>query len=189
MGGGAGAAVYPSVSLYRNGAEAKAGFKTSAAFAVFGIQNMYEHVGGEIRYTFQFTDAKVTFGGVEAAFPAQTHAFSYSVLVFMTRRDAAVRPYVLAGGGGKVYWGTGEQQAAAPPNAEFAILTQTSQIVGMATFGGGLSIRVSDRVRLMFDLRDDLTPFPKDVTAPVPGTREDGWLHSIVPTVNISVGL
>lgn len=189
LGGGVGAAVYPDVTVRRGGAEAEAGFDTAPAFTVFGVHDMYEHVSGELRYTFQFTDMKVSFNGVEAESSAQTHAFSYVLLLYPNRRDAAVRPYFLAGGGGKVYWGTGEQRAAAPPNAQFAILTQTSEIKGMAAFGAGVSARISDRVYLRFDVRDNLTPFPKEVIAPVPGARIDGWLHCIVPTVGVSFRL
>ncbi|MGE5487315.1 MAG: outer membrane beta-barrel protein [bacterium] len=186
LGGGAGGAVYPDVTVSSGSVEAEAGFDTAPAFTVFAVHDMYEHVGGEIRYTFQFTDMKVSSNGVKASSSAQTHAFSYALLLYPNRREAPVRPYFLAGGGGKVYWGTGEQAAAAPPNAQFAILTQTSEIKGMATFGGGVSVRVSDRVRLRFDVRDNLTPFPKEVIAPVPGATIDGWLHCIVTTVGVS---
>lgn len=186
IGGGAGAAIYTNATVTRGGEEADAGFKPGPAFSAFGIQNLYEHLGGELFYTFSFGDMKVSRGGAEATFAGQSHAFGYNLLFFTSRRDAAVRPYFLAGGGGKVYLGTGEERAEAPPNAQFAILTHTTQIVGLADFGAGVSVRVGKNWRLRFDVRDYLTPVPKEVIAPAPGAKISDWIHAITPTVSFS---
>ncbi len=188
IGAGAGVALYKNATVTRGGEKADAGFDTGPAFTAFGAQNLYEHIGGEIRYTVQLSDLLVERGGTKATASAQSHAIGYNLLFYFTERDAAVRPYVLAGGGGKIYRGRAKESEIAPPNAEFAILSRTTQIKGMGTFGGGVRARVAENVFLRFDVRDDLTPIPKEVIAPVPGATASGWIHSITPTVSLSFG-
>ncbi len=188
IGAGGGVALYKNATVTRGGEKADAGLDTGPAITAFGVQNLYEHIGGEIRYTLLLSDLLVKRGGTKATFSAQSHAIGYNILFYFTEREAAIRPYVLAGGGGKIYHGTGKESAAAPPNAEFAILTHTTQIVGMGTFGAGVTARIARNTFLRFDVRDDLTPVPKKVIAPVPGASTSGWIHSITPTVSLSFG-
>jgi hypothetical protein len=36
------------------------------------------------------------------------------------------------------------------------------------------------------EVRDLVTPFPKDVIFPSPGNKVSGWVHSIMPLVGLS---
>ena len=46
---------------------------------------------------------------------------------------------------------------------------------------------MSDSVYLRLEIRDYITPFPKQVVAPAPGAKLKGWLHDFVPMVGIGV--
>ena len=183
LNGGGSFTLSKTVSSSRG--DAKAGFENgwSAGFTLG--HNMYEHVGGEIRYTFQAHDAKVSSGGTKATFGAQSHAIHYDFLIHTAPTKAHVRPYVAVGGGIRHFRGTGTENAFQPLSA-FAILTKTTQTVGMASFGAGVKLRFSDRISFRVDVHDYLSPFPKDVITPGRGASIGGWLNNIVPSAGIT---
>ena len=76
--------------------------------------NMYNHVGGEIRYTFLYNNMKIESGSAKATFGSQAHVFHYDFLIHATPTDAGVRPYVAIGAGVKQYRGTGDEQVPSP---------------------------------------------------------------------------
>jgi hypothetical protein len=102
LGASGGFGFSTNATVTRGSDSATAGLKPGAAFGVFVVQNMYKHLGGEVRYTFQMDDLKVSQGGTEATFSAQTHALHYDLLYLAGGRDARVRPFIAAGGGVKV---------------------------------------------------------------------------------------
>jgi hypothetical protein len=165
----------------------KTGLKPGPSVGVFVVQNMYKHIGGEFRYTFGMSDFKVSSGGTEATFSGQTHSIHYDILYLTGSKDARVRAFLAAGGGIRVYRGTGEQHAQ-QNLGQFIALTKTQQIKPLISFGGGVKMRLSHRVYLHLEARDYLTPFPSNVLAPVPPSTVSGWIHDIVPMVGISVG-
>lgn len=185
IGGGGGYGFTTNGTVKTNAGSADAGLKPGPAGTAFVGQDLLPHLGGEIRYTIQFTDLKLKSGGTEFTFGGRTHAISYDLLIYGTRRKSEWRPYALVGGGAKIYEGTGFERAI-QPLSQFAILTKTRDIEGMFTFGGGLEWKLSDRVFMRADVRDYVSPVPTKVIFPV--GRLSGWLHNIVPALQIGVG-
>jgi hypothetical protein len=188
VGGGGGGAFHKNATVKNASRSGDAGFKIGPAFSAFATQNMYEHLSGELRYTFQLSDMKVSSGGAEATFDGQSHAIHYDLLIHAKGRSSAIRPYLIAGGGGKYYRGTGKESAVAPPNADLAILTKTSQFQPLIVFGGGVRVRVAEDVYFRIEARDYLSPIPKDIIAPVPGASMSRWVHAFTPMVSLSFG-
>jgi hypothetical protein len=185
FGAHGGASFYDSTEVTTSSGSADAGFKFGyGAGATLG-HDMYERIGGELRYTFLKNDLKVTSSGTEDAFGGQAHALHYDILVHASSRRSRVRPYAAFGGGFKYYRGTGTEMAFRPLE-DFAIPTRTSEIQGMISIGGGVKFAVSERVLFRVDVHDYLTPFPKEVLAPAPGASLGGWVHNIVPTVGVA---
>jgi hypothetical protein len=91
----------------------------------------------------------------------------------------------VAGGGASVY-GTGGEHAYQPASG-FALLTRTQELKPLVSAGGGVKVALGDSLQLRLEIRDYITPFPKEVVAPAPGARIKGWLHDFVPTAGISV--
>jgi hypothetical protein len=174
-------------TVKRGSDTAKAGFKPGLALGVFVVQNMYKHLSGEIRYTFQMDDLKVSSGGSEATFSGQSHALHYDLLYLTGGKDSRVRLFAAAGGGVKIYRGTGDQHAT-QNLGQFVALTQTQEIKPLISFGGGVKMKLSGRISLHLEARDYLTPFPTKVIAPVPPSTVGGWVHDFVPLIGISIG-
>lgn len=185
IGATGGLGVYKNVTVTHDSQSAKAGFKPGPVVGAFVSQDLYEHLAGEFRYTFQFDSLKVSSGGAETTFRGQTHAVHYDLLLLAGKREAPMRPFVAAGGGIKVYRGTGPQHAE-QPLGQFAALTHTQEVKGLITFGGGVRMKLGARTFLYAEALDYLTPFPSQVVAPVPPSRLSGWLHDFVPMLSLS---
>lgn len=164
---------------------ADAGFKNGVAAGFTIGHNMYEKVGGEVRYTYLRNDLRVKSGGQEVTFGGQAHALHYDLLIHTAKFGSRVRPYVAFGGGMKYYRGTGAE-AAFQPLTNFAILTRTNEVRPLVSAGGGLKIAISNTVAFRVDVHDFITPFPTKVITPGPGASISGWLHNVVPTAGIS---
>jgi len=165
-------------------AAASAGFQTAAAGGVLLSQDLYRHWSGEIRYLFEQRNLRISLGGTTAAFAGQAHVLHYD-LIFHTRPvQERVRPYLAVGGGMKLFRGTGTE-AAYQPLMEYAYLTKTQELKPMLTVGGGVKVRLGRRMMLRFDVRDQITRFPRKLIAPAPGMTLNGWLHDLVPVVGL----
>lgn len=180
-----GVSLYGKKTVTNARGNADAGFKNGYAAGFTVGNNMYKHLGGEIRYTFLHNELKLEGGSAKAAFGGQAHAIHYDLLLHATGTDSAVRPYVAFGGGVKHYRGTGAEQAF-QPLSNIAILTKTTDTKGMASVGGGVKLKMTDRIWLRFDVHDYLTPFPKNVITPASGSSVSGWLNNIVGTGGIT---
>jgi len=162
-----------------------AGFNPGfSAGATFG-QQMYKYIGGEVRYSYQKQEMKLSGSSGEATFAGDSQAIGYELLFHTAPRNARVRAYVAGGGGVKYFRGTGTESAV-QPLSDIAVLTKTGQWVGMVSFGGGVKFALSKSIYLRVDVHDYLTPFPKDVIAPAPNSSVSGWLNNIVPTVGVT---
>ncbi len=155
-----------------------------AAGALLGNQ-ISRFVGGEVRYTYQADDLRVTAGSVTAKATAQTHAIHYDVLIHATNKDARVRPFLAAGAGVKLYRGTGTEPAY-QPLSNLVLLTHTNEAKPLVSFGGGIKVSVSPRVLFRIDVRDYATPVPSNLLATPPGSKMSGWMHDFVFLVGIS---
>jgi hypothetical protein len=181
-GGGSGA-----LGLNATGAAgtATAGFQPGVAASFVVGQNLYTRLTGELRYTYLQDDLKLYSGGTEATFGAAAHAIHYDLLWHFGKGEGRVQPFVAAGGGMKLFEGTGAQQAY-QPLSQFAYFTHAQQLEPMISAGGGIRMALKTNVVLRIEFRDYLTPFPGHVIAAAPGMHISGWVHDFVPLVGIS---
>ena len=94
IGGIAGAGFMNGMSVATAAASATTGFKSGGAFGAFAGSNLYPHLSGEIRYTYQMSDLKLSSGGTEASFNGVSHAIHYDLLYHpapQALQSAAVR--------------------------------------------------------------------------------------------------
>jgi len=176
-----GGSFYDSKTVTNPRGSADAGFNNGFALSVNLGNNMYSHVGGEVRYTYLQNEMKLSSGSSSATFGAQAHAIHYDFLIHATPTEATVRPYVAVGGGIKVYRGTGTE-VAVQPLSSIALLTKTNEVQGMLSVGGGVKFRLTDRLMFRADVHDYITPFPKSVITPAQNSTVSGWLNNIVVT-------
>jgi hypothetical protein len=161
------------------------GFKEGfAAGAVLG-QDRGNRWGGELRYMYRKNDLLVESGSAEAVFSGESHLIHYNFLFYFAGKDSAVRPFVAAGGGVKVFRGTDKTQIS-QPLANLALLSPVTETKGMGAVGGGVKFRIAEGVIIRAEVYDYITPFPKQVIAPSVGAKISGIIHDIVPTVGIS---
>lgn len=188
VGLSAGYGFYKNVTAANSAGEASVGFKPGVAFGVFGSDQIKGWLAGEARYTYRQNDAFVASRGTESRFDAESHALHYDLIFDLPRRSSAVRPFLAAGGGVKVYRGTG-REAAFQPLSNFAVLTRATQVVPLVSVGGGVKVELSRLITLRVEARDYASTFPSEVIAPVPRARAHGWLHDFVPMVGLSFRL
>ncbi len=180
-----GVSMYGKKTVTNPRGDAEAGFKTGWVAGFHLGHNMYEYAGGEIRYTFLQNDMKLESGSASASFGAQAHAIHYDFLLHTAGRNASIRPYVAVGAGVKFFKGTGEEQPF-QPLSNIALLTKTTDMRPMASIGGGVKAKLTDKIWLRFDVHDYLTSFPKDIIAPAAGSSVSGWINNIVGTGGIT---
>jgi hypothetical protein len=176
LGGGG---FYNSASVTSPTGSGDAGIKNGVAVGAFVGSDMYKHLGGELRYEFMPGDLRVSSNGSEATFTGLAHAFHYDFLYNFTPQGSRIRPFVSAGGGVKLYQGTGRATVTQPLSG-LALLTNTHEVKGLGVFGGGVKVQISSHFTLRFEVQDFLTPFPRQVIAPAPGAKISGLLNDIV---------
>src|SRR5262249_50757000 len=154
-------------------ASATAGFKSGGAFGAFAGSNLYPHLSGEIRYTYQMSDLKLSSGGTEATFNGVSHAISYDFLYHPANKRSKLQPFVAAGAGIKLYRGTGTERAH-QDLSNFAYLTKTQDMRPLITAGGGIKYHISEHLLFRAEVRDFITPFPNKVITPAPGAKLSG---------------
>jgi hypothetical protein len=164
---------------------AAAGFGNGLASGVILGHNLYPRVSGELRYTLDFSDLRISSAGASATFQGQTHSIHYDVLIHARSARSRVRPFALAGGGMRDFRGVGTESSY-QELSNFALLTKTSQWTPVATFGGGVKYAIAPRVLMRLEVRDYFSRFPTQVIAPAPGARLSGWLHDLVPMAGIT---
>ena len=182
---GGGASFYTEQSVSNPSGEAKAGLDMGYTVSGWIGHNLYEYMGGEIHYSFQQNDLRLSSSGSKATFGGRSHAVHYDFLYHTSPVDSKVRPFFAVGGGYKRYSGTGTE-APTQVLQEFAILSKTSEWKPMLTFAGGVKVKFESGLSLRLEFRDYLTQFPTKVIAPVPGADVGGWLHNFVPSIGIS---
>ena len=83
------------------------------------------------------------------------------------------------------FTGTGKEQVF-QPLSNIALLTKTSEVKPLVSVGGGVKFSLSPSVQLRLEVHDFLTPFPKNVIAPAPGSTVGGWLQDFVVMAGLS---
>lgn len=147
--------------------------------------DMYEHIGGELRYTYQDGDPFIAAGATKTNVQGQSHAFHYDLLVHTQPRHAKIRPYVAAGVGAKLYVVSGPSPAS-QPLSKIGTLTNRNDLKVLVTGGGGVKLDIGHNVTVRVDFRDYITPFPKKLIAPVPVGTARGIFHQFTPLAGIS---
>ena len=186
VGGMASYGFYRNLDAINAIAPATAGFSPGVAFGAVIGHNARGLIGGEFRYTFEQSDLKVSSSGTDAHFGGVAHIIGYDLVIHpRVRHGSKVLPFLAAGGGMKVYSGTGHE-VTFQPLENIALLTKTQEIKPMISVGGGIKMIIGPRLILRAEVRDYITTFPKQVITPVPGTKISGWLNDFVPMVGIS---
>jgi len=158
---------------------ATAGFDSAGGFSASFGEQLYNHVGGEFRYTFLLNKLKLSGNGQSVTRDAHEHAVHYDVLFYAKGRNARIRPFLAGGGGIRLFSGTGVEQAAQPLN-RFAALTHTNQLKPLVSAGGGVLFKISKHALFRVDFRDYISPIPESVISPAPGARLKGVLNDFV---------
>ncbi len=166
-------------------AKATAGFSPGLVVTGFVGHNNHRYVGGEIRYTFQKHNMKVSSGGEKARFGAQSQAVHYDVLIHSRPLGSRVRPFLAVGGGVRYFQGTGAEKTF-QPLSDFAILTKTNQAKGMFSLGGGVKWQMGERMLFRLEARDYVSQLPTNLITPGRRASLSGWIHNIAPMVGIS---
>lgn len=184
FGGGVGGSFYTSQTITAGQLSGAAKFDNGFGVSVWLDNNGKGHIGGELRYDFLSGDERIDSGGVHAGFGAQTHAIHYDFLYHFTKAGSSIRPFVAAGGGVKSFRGTGTEKAL-QPLSNIALLSKTSETVGLLSLGGGVKVKIAPGFGLRLEVHDYLTPFPKNVIVPASG-KVSGWLQNFVPSAGLS---
>lgn len=187
VGAAAGYGFYDNATIGNRvaGVSASAGFRPGFALgAVFG-QNMYEHVGGELRYLFLWGAPKLQFQDTRATMSGYTNLVVYDVLVHMKSRDSRLRPFLAGGAGIKVFSGTGWHYLT-QPLPEFAVLLPHTQVEPAISAGGGVKYRVARHTLLRADFRAYMSPLPDNLFRTTRFSEIRGWVFNFVPQVGIA---
>jgi hypothetical protein len=188
FGGAGGGGFLNSVPVSGGIGSATAGFQTGAAFGGYVGYSQSKHIGGELRYAYLQSNLRLKSGGNEATFSGMSHAVHYDLIFKSTRNGGKVQLFAAAGGGLKVFRGTGKEAAYQPLN-QFGYFTKTQALKPMASVGGGVKFALTRKVFLRTEIRDYITAFPKEIITPAPGTKYGSLLHDLVPMVGIGFEL
>jgi hypothetical protein len=185
VGGSGGYGWYASPSISNPFGSAQAGFPAKGAIgAVFG-ENLYEHLGGEIRYVFRFGGPELKSDGIQTNIRGYTNVVVYDFLFHMTTRENKVRPFIAAGAGIKAFTGTGDF-IVNQPLQDFARLVPHTEVEPTISVGAGLKYRVAKHVQLRADFRTYFSPLPGDIFRRPHNAVQRGWIYDFVPMGGIS---
>jgi hypothetical protein len=185
VGASAGIGYLPGKSVTSSSGSATTGLQTGVAFGAYIGQTISPHLGGEVHYAFRHSNLKLQSGGTTTTFSGQSHMLHYDVILHTARNENKAQLFAAFGGGMRFFRGTGKE-AAYQPLSQFAYFTKTQTVKPMASIGGGIKIALRPRMYLRAEVRDYITPFPKELITPAPGSKVGGLLHDIVPMVGIS---
>jgi len=185
FGGTAGVGFLPGVPVTGAQGSATTGFKPGVALGGFVGQNLYHRFSGELHYAFMKRDLMLKSGGTEATFSGQGHVVHYDVVFHTSRSESRTQVYVAAGGGMKVFRGTGKE-AAYQPLSQYGYFTRTQSVKPMGTAAVGVKFGLAPHLSLRAEFRDYITAFPQEIIAPAPGAKFGSLLHDLVPMVVIS---
>jgi hypothetical protein len=184
FGGVGGAGFLSNVNVSSPLGSAKAGFQPGGAFGAFFGQSIGTHFAGEVRYEFLQSNLELSSGGSTAHFSGNAHAIHYDLIWHTNRKESQVQFFAAAGGGIKIWQGTGTEQAY-QPLMQYGYFTKTRVVKPMASVGGGITYRVSQKVYLRTEFRDFITMFPDKLIAPAPNAKYGSILHDFVPMVGL----
>lgn len=186
IGAATGYGLYRNGSIYAPAGKATAGIRNRFVAGVVIAEDRYEHLTGELRYTYQDGDPFLSAGAVKTNLQGQSHSLHYDFLFHARPRRERIRPYLAAGMGIKLYEVSGPANPA-QPLTDIAVLQSTDQLKTLFTVGGGVKMRMSRHVLLRFDFRDYLTTFPRQqLIQPAPLATARGIFQQFTPMAGIS---
>lgn len=144
-------------------------------------------LGGELRYDYEMGDLKLSSGGTSTTFASRSNAIHYDFQFNFASSEAAVRPFVEAGGGVKWYSGTGTEQVY-QPLSNIAVFSDVRDLRPLVSVGGGVKFNVAKSTLMRLEVHDYLTPFPSTLIAPVAPSSVGGWFQDIVVSAGLSWG-
>lgn len=181
----AGYGFYRDATVFAPAGRARAGIRDRFAAGAVLAENMYEHLSGEVRYTYQDGDPFIAARGVRLNVQGQSHTFHYDVLVHLRGRRHMLRPYVSAGAGAKLYRVSGPPLME-QPLGDIAVLTTRDDWRPVVALGGGVKLRAHRRLVVSFDFRHFITPFPSRLIEPAPFATPRGLFQQFTPMVGMS---
>ena len=184
FGGVGGGGFLSTVNASSSLGSATAGFQPGGMVGAFFGQNLFTHFTGEIRYEFMQNNLQLSSGGQTAHFTGYAHLVHYDLLWHTNKKDSRAQFFAAAGGGIKLFQGTGTE-AAFQPLSQFGYFTKTHSLKPMASVGAGITWSLTRKVYLRTEVRDFITAFPKEVITPPQNVKYGSILHDIVPMVGI----
>jgi hypothetical protein len=166
------------------GLSASAGFHAGAAAGAFFGQNMYEYLGGELRYLYLWGSPQLQFQNTRATIHGDTNLVVYDFLFHLKSRDSKVRPFFAAGAGIKVFSGN-SALFFTQPLQEFAVLQTERQVEPAVSVGGGIKFAVAKHVLVRADFRAYMSPLPDRLFATPRFNDIRGWVFNFVPQVGL----
>jgi len=176
-------------------ATASTGFKNGGVFGVYGGQDMYRYWSGEANYLYRNSHLKLDSNGTAEDFAAHMHLITGDMLAHFAPKGSRFRPFVSFGGGIKLMVGTGDESRPQPLGACgttnnpkcFAALTATNEVLPVGEVGAGVKFQVSKMFRVRLQVRDFISPKPKDVISTGPGATLSGISNDIIATVGLGL--
>ena len=185
LGAAGGYGAYVNPSIVTSSGSIEPGFAPKGVIGVVFGQNMYEHIGGEVRYLFQWGGPQLQSQGVHASAMGHTNLITYDVLFHTSNREANLRPYFAAGAGIKVFTGS-QLRAVGQPLVSGALLVPATQVEPVISAGAGLKYKVHKHVIIRLDFRTYFSPLPDEIFRPTGDSRIRGWVYNFVPLAGIS---
>ena len=186
IGGAVGWAFTKDQNITRANTTAKVGSERAAAISFFVSHREHRRLGGDFYYTQRMGDLKLDSGGTAVRFDSTSHLVHYDLTYHPFRADARIDPYFGAGGGVRVFRGTGRETAFQGLN-QIAVISRTQEILPLLSVAAGVRMKLSKHSAIRFEFRDNITPFPGKVIAVNPQANAPKWWHDFTPQVGFGV--
>jgi hypothetical protein len=189
VGFGAGGSFLTSDTISNPAGNASAGRDPGLALSAWLDNDIGSGLfGGELRYDYEMGDLKLSSGGTNVKFGSRSNAVHYDFVYHFASSEAAVRPFVSAGGGVKWFSGTGTEQVY-QPLSDIAVFSDVRDLRPLVSVGGGVKFTIAKSTQMRLEVHDFLTPFPSKLIAPVGGSSVGGWLQDFVVMAGIEFGM
>jgi hypothetical protein len=184
VGAGGGYGFAPKLTISGLTPDAKTGFDNGGALGAFFGEDSHKFWSGEVHYLHRWDNLSLSSGGATAKFGGHSDILHADFLRSFTPRGSKVRPFIALGGGARFLAGTGTESAT-QPLGNYAALTATRETLAVIDAAFGVRAKLGKSAEIRFEVRDYMSPAPKQVIAPAPGASLGGWFNDIVASVSI----